>query len=56
MVASVNLSEVPEGHVVRAGGVLGWVVGAALVVRIVGNKVPAVHVGGELQLFSSKYY
>ena len=46
MVASIDHSKVPKGHVVRAGGVLGGVVGAALVVGIVGHKVPAVHVGG----------
>ena len=54
MVPSVHPGEVPEGHVVRAGGVLSWVVGAALVVRIVGHEVPAMHVGGQLQLFLHK--
>ena len=54
MVPSVPPGEVPEGHVVRAGGVLSWVVGAALVVRIVGNEVPAMHVGGQLEVFLYK--
>ena len=54
MVPSVHPGEVPEGHVVRAGGVLSWVVGAALVVRIVGHEVPAMHVGGQLGVFLHK--
>ena len=37
-----------EGHIVRAGRVLGGVPRHALVVRVVGHQVPSVHVGRQL--------
>ena len=53
VIASVLPGEVPEGQVVRAGRVLGGVGRLALVVGIVGHQVTAVHVGGELEIFSN---
>ena len=54
VIASVLPGEVPEGHVVRAGRVLGGVGRLALVVGIVGHQVTAVHVGGELEIIQTE--
>ena len=50
MVGGIDQGELAEGGVVRAGAVLGGGVAPALVKRIVGHQVAAVHVRRELRI------
>ena len=45
VIAGVDRGETSEGHVIRAGGVLGGVIRLALIVRVVCHQVTPVHVG-----------